>query len=442
MDKAKSEELLRVAKFGGTSLADSENIKKAAELVKGEDPRRYVVVSAPGKRFKEDVKITDMLYSAYDSEGEAQEKILDGIESRFRQIVENLGVCIDINNIFKEIRQFFQLKRGRDYAASRGEYLMALIFSVYTGYEFVDAAEVIFFSEDGTLNSEKTNEKLKERLEKTELAVIPGFYGSMPGDTIKTFSRGGSDITGALVARAVNADVYENFTDVDGFMMADPRIVDCPKIMEQVTYDQLRELSYMGATVLHEDSIYPVRFSGIPINIKNTFNSEGSGTVIVSRSDKRTADITGIAGKKGFCTLVIDLNMSDRSNSNIYRIATEVFHELGVEVEHIPGGIDSISFVLNSESLKGVRQRLLLSLCRKLSPECVHIEDRLALIAIVGDGVSRGGRVFDMLSSLSSSGIPILLMIRPPMQSNIIVGVDEQDYENALKELYSLASKL
>ncbi len=441
--ESKPKELLRVAKFGGTSLADGEMMKKAAMIVKGEDKRRFVVVSAPGKRHGDDVKITDMLYLAYESTGEKRKELLKAVEKRFRDISDTLSADIDIEGIFKKIKLTFGESSGRDHAASRGEYITALIFSKYLGYEFVDAEEVICFNENGNLDSEKTNDKLKSRLENCECAVIPGFYGSMPNDTVKTFSRGGSDITGALVARAVGADVYENFTDVDGFMMADPRIVPSPAIIEQVTYSELRELSYMGATVLHEDSVYPVRFCGIPINIRNTFDEGVHGTVIVSRGDDKIHEITGIAGRRNYSAVIIEKDPSDTSAADFYKKAVETFFEYGISPENIPGGIDSVGFVVDSEKLKPVKKALLLSLCRKLRPECVHIKDGIALIAVVGNGILEGSALgFKMIAALPEGGIKPELIIKPPGQSNIIIGIEEYYFEKAIKILYGAATGL
>ena len=435
MKDLKGGELIRVAKFGGTSLALGESVKRAATIVLSSNKRQYVVVSAPGKRFREDTKITDMLYSAYDEEGIAQEDILGQIKERFEDIVRALHVEVDLEGIFSRIKESFGNHLGRDYAASRGEYVMGIIFSRYIGYEFIDAGEVIFFKEDGSFDEEKTGERLKQRLSGIENAVIPGFYGSMPNDTVKTFTRGGSDITGALVARAVGADIYENFTDVDGFMTADPNIVDSPQVMEQVTYDQLRALSSMGAVVLHEDSIYPVRFSGIPINIRNTFYPEGAGTVIVSRSDKKAPEITGIAGRTGYCHITVCKNMANGAQ-DIYTDACGVFAEQGVRVEYTPGGIDSVGFVVKKSELKGQRRRVLLGLCRRLCPEYVSIKDDIAAIAIVGEGINKGSVLWRMLTRLAEGGIIPELVIKPRSECCAVIGVDEFDYKRAICLLY------
>ena len=295
--------MVKVVKFGGSSLANAEQFKKVASIIKAEESRRYVVPSAPGKRFPDDTKVTDMLYKCYDlaAKGKDFTDSFDAIKQRYYEIINELSLSLSLEKEFEIIKACFIGKAGRDYAASRGEYLNGIILANFLGYEFIDAADVIFFTESGSFDPVKTGEILKARLENVERAVIPGFYGSMPNDTIKTFSRGGSDITGSIVASAVNADLYENWTDVSGFLIADPRIIDNPEPITVITYKELRELSYMGAGVLHEDAIFPVRKAGIPINIKNTNAPDDPGTMIVeSTSQKPRFTITGIAGKTDF----------------------------------------------------------------------------------------------------------------------------------------------
>ena len=267
----------KVVKFGGSSLANAEQFKKVAAMIRADESRKYVVPSAPGKRFKEDNKVTDMLYDCYDlaEAGGNFKKALQEIQGRYQEIIDGLNLEISLDEEFKIIEKKFQEKAGRDYAASRGEYLNGIVLAAYLGYEFIDAAEVIFFlDEEGNWDGGKTRSVLSERLKGCKNAVVPGFYGSLPDGRIKTFSRGGSDITGSIVAQAAGVDVYENWTDVSGFLIADPRIIDNPKGIDVITYRELRELSYMGATVLHEDSIFPVRQEGIPINIRNTNSPE------------------------------------------------------------------------------------------------------------------------------------------------------------------------
>ena len=295
-------EKIKVVKFGGSSLADAEQFKKVIDIIRAEPERRYVVPSAPGKRFSGDEKVTDLLYECYEMAtlGKPIDEFFEKIASRYRDIVSGLGLDIDLDREFATIKNAMVHKAGRDYAASRGEYLNGKVLACALGFDFVDAADVIFFAENGTLDAERTNSVLHDVLSRHYNAVIPGFYGAMPNDTIRTFSRGGSDITGSIVARAANADLYENWTDVSGFLMADPRIIDNPRVMHTITYTELRELSYMGATVLHEDSIFPVRFAGIPINIRNTNRPQDHGTMIVSTPpvNDDCGIITGIAGKR------------------------------------------------------------------------------------------------------------------------------------------------
>ena len=304
---------LVVAKFGGSSLADANQFRKVAKIVKENPDRKYIVPSAPGKRFDDDIKITDLLYKAYElsSEGEDFSPVLKQITDRYDGIIADLGLDMDLTAEYEKIKVSLESNAGRDYAASRGEYLSGMILAKLLGYHFMDAAKCIRFNETGSFNSEFTFEKTKEHLSHYERAVIPGFYGRMPNGTIKTFSRGGSDITGSLVARAVGADLYENWTDVDGFLVTDPRIIKNAKIINKITYTELRELSYMGATVLHEDAIFPVHQAGIPINIRNTNNPSVPGTMIVldTKVDENTPNITGIAGKKGFSIVNIEKAM-------------------------------------------------------------------------------------------------------------------------------------
>ena len=302
----------KIVKFGGSSLASAEQFKKVGDIIRAEESRRYVVPSAPGKRFSGDTKVTDMLYQCYavaEEEGDFTE-LLNQIKARYNEIIEGLSLKLSLDAEFDVIEKNFKAKAGSDYAASRGEYLNGIIMAEYLGYEFIDAAEVILFDKDGRFDDKKTNKIMSKRLDNVERAVIPGFYGSMPDGKIKTFSRGGSDLTGSIVAKAAKVDMYENWTDVSGFMITDPRIIPNPKTIEAITYKELRELSYMGATVLHEDAIFPIRKEGIPINIRNTNAPEDKGTLIVEatcRQPKYT--ITGIAGKQGFAAITIEKAM-------------------------------------------------------------------------------------------------------------------------------------
>ena len=433
--------MVKVVKFGGSSLASAEQFKKVAAIIKAEPCRRYVVPSAPGKRTKNDTKVTDMLYACYDaaSKGEDITAHFGEIEARYNGIISELGLDFSLADEFEAIKNAFIHKAGRDFAASRGEYLNGLILAEYLGFDFIDAAEVIFFNDNGLFDSERTNAVLASELKKHEYAVIPGFYGSMPNDTIKTFSRGGSDITGSIVARAAECDLYENWTDVDGFLMADPRIVENPRVIGEITYRELRELSYMGATVLHEDAIFPVRFAGIPINIRNTNNPEAHGTLIKSSSDKYDTGnvITGVAGKKGFSVITVEKDMMN-AEVGFGRRVLEVHESNDICFEHLPSGIDNMSVIINTHELEGRRERILNGICRAVNPETVDIEDGLALVAVVGRAMVKAkGTAARVFKAISGAGINIRMIDQGSSEISIIVGVEEADFEEALKAIYN-----
>lgn len=433
--------MVKVVKFGGSSLASAEQFRKVSAIIKAEPCRRYVVPSAPGKRTKNDTKVTDMLYSCYDaaSKGEDITNHFGEIEARYNGIISELGLDFSLADEFEAIKNAFIHKAGRDFAASRGEYLNGLILAEYLGFDFIDAAEVIFFNDNGLFDSERTNAVLASELKKHEYAVIPGFYGSMPNDTIKTFSRGGSDITGSIVARAAECDLYENWTDVDGFLMADPRIVENPRVIGEITYRELRELSYMGATVLHEDAIFPVRFAGIPINIRNTNNPEAHGTLIKSSSDKYDTGnvITGVAGKKGFSVITVEKDMMN-AEVGFGRRVLEVLESNDICFEHLPSGIDNMSVIINTHELEGRRERILNGICRAVNPETVDIEDGLALVAVVGRAMVKAkGTAARVFKAISGAGINIRMIDQGSSEISIIVGVEEADFENALKAIYN-----
>ena len=431
---------LKVLKFGGTSLADAEHFRRVAEIIKSDPTRKYVVASAPGKRAKDDIKVTDMLYQCYElaSDEEDITEIFDKIKERYNQIIKDLEIDLDLTEIYEKIRRSFLHNAGRDYMASRGEYLNAMILAKFLGFHFIDAKKVIFFKENGTFDAERTNEILGDYLSKYEYAVIPGFYGSMPNGTIKTFSRGGSDITGSIVARAASASVYENWTDVSGVLMADPRIVNEPKVIEEITYKELRELSYMGATVLHEDAIFPVRYSNIPINIRNTNRPEDKGTLIVSQSDKTSEDvITGIAGKTGFATITIEKDMMN-GELGFGRKVLQVIEDNGIAFEHLPSGIDTMSVVLSAKELIDKRADVMAGICKVVNPEQIFFEENLALIAIVGRGMVKArGTAARIFMALGNAGVNIRMIDQGSSELNIIVGVDANDYTIALKAIYN-----
>ena len=382
-----------------------------------------------------------MLYECYGlaSKGKDYKQSMENIKTRYNEIISELGLDLSLENEFKIIEAGFVGRSGRDYAASRGEYLNGIVLATYLGYEFIDSAEVIFFDDYGNFDAERTNTAVAEKLSGIEYAGIPGFYGSMPNDTIKTFSRGGSDITGSIVARAIKADLYENWTDVSGVLVADPRIVDNPAVINTITYKELRELSYMGASVLHEDAIFPVRKEGIPINIRNTNAPEDEGTMIVESTSKKSEyTITGIAGKRGFTTVSIEKDMMN-SELGFCRKVLEEFEKQGISIEHMPSGIDTMSVFVSQEDFVKKEQEVLAGIHRNTHPDTIDIESDIALIAIVGRGMksTRGtaGRIF---SALAHARVNVRMIDQGSSELNIIVGVDDCDFEKAIQAIYDI----
>ena len=431
---------VKVVKFGGSSLADAEHFAQVASIIKADPARRFVVASAPGKRSKEDIKVTDLFYQCYEASRMHQniDEIYSKIVERYNAIIAGLGLDFDMSGEFEYVKSALQHRSGRDFAASRGEYLNSLILAKYLKYDFVDAENVIFFKENGTLDAEKTNEAMRKELLQHKNAVIPGFYGVMPNGTIKTFSRGGSDITGSIVSRAVDADIYENWTDVSGCLMADPRIIDDPRPIKRVSYRELRELSYMGASVLHEDAIFPVKMANIPINIRNTNRPEDAGTMIVAENKEFDTDtvITGIAGRKGFSVITIEKDMMN-SEIGYGRRVLEVLENNEISFEHLPSGIDNMSVVVESKALDGRRDKVLAALNRAVHADSVTIEDGLALIATVGHGmVKYKGTAARVFNAISNAGINIRMIDQGSSEISIIVGVEEHDFDAALKAIY------
>ena len=433
--------MIKVVKFGGSSLASAEQFAKVGKIIRSDAERKYVIPSAPGKRNDKNPKVTDMLYACYAlAEQEEDFRVqLMKIKERYDSIINGLNLKLSLEEEFKKIAENFKAKAGVDYAASRGEYLNGLIMANYLGYEFVDPAEAIFFDENGDFDPDKTNTVLKERLSKVERAVVPGFYGVGADGKIKTFSRGGSDITGSIVAKAVHASCYENWTDVSGFLVADPRIVENPKPIKTITYRELRELSYMGASVLHEEAVFPVRRAGIPINIRNTNAPEDEGTWIVeSTCHKPDYTITGIAGKKGFVAVNIE---KDRMNTEVGfgRKVLSAYKDYGINFEHVPSGIDTMTVFVHHPEFEGKEQAVISAIHRYAKPDSIELESDLALIAVVGRGMksTRGtaGRIF---SALAHANVNVKMIDQGSSELNIIIGVSNSDVETAIKAIYDI----
>ena len=436
----KGNDMKKVVKFGGSSLASAEQFKKVGNIIRADESRVYVVPSAPGKRNSADTKVTDMLLHAYEtaSKGEDITGEMAAIKARYDEIITGLGLDFSLDRDFEEITEKLTAEPLMDYAASRGEFLNGKIMAAYLGITFIDAAEVIFFNAEGNLNDYKTYKTLGQRLKENERAVIPGFYGMGKDGNVKTFSRGGSDVTGSIVAKACRADVYENWTDVSGFLVADPRIVPNPKAIKYITYRELRELSYMGASVLHEDAIFPVRHCGIPINIRNTNAPEDNGTWIVeSTCQKQDYVVTGIAGKKDFCTIFISKAMMN-SEIGFGRKVLQAFEENNISFEHMPSGIDTMTIVVHADEFNHKEQSVVSAIHRLAEPDSVEIESGLALVAVVGRGMkSASGTAGKLFTALAKEGINIRMIDQGSSELNIIIGVDNKDFETAIKAIYN-----
>ena len=431
-------------KFGGSSLADSNQFRKVAAIINSREGRLFVVASAPGKRSKDDTKVTDMLYSCYDLavSGHDFTPVLDKIKERYLSIADGLeipGFSPELETEFSVIGKHLEDGPQRDYMASRGEYLNSKLLAFFMGFDFVDPATCVYFRGDGTLDSEATNNALGKALEGKDRAVVAGFYGTGSDGNIKTFSRGGSDVTGAIVARAVKADVYENWTDVSGMLSADPRIVDNPEPVSEISYRELRELSYMGASVLHEDAVFPVRTAGIPINIRNTNKPDAEGTWIVPHRKNVTGGshvVTGIAGKKGFSSIRVEKAMLNNEVGFAARLL-DIIASAGVSFEHVPSGIDTMSVIVDSGDFRSRRSEILENVRDRLSPDALIVDTEIALIAVVGLGmVYRKGVAARLFSALADADVNIRMIDQGSSEINIIVGVDESDYEKAVRALY------
>ena len=429
----------KVVKFGGTSLADASQFKKVYDIIKSDSQRRYVIPSAPGKRFPDDIKITDLLIEYYTEEASKKVPVFELIKKRYNGIIAELGLDYSLDHEFDVIEMNMAEGCTYDYIVSRGEYLNGLILAKYLGFEFIDASEVIFIDESGNYDEKMTDPVLSQRLKNVEYAVIPGFYGSLNTDIkkIKAFSRGGSDVSGSIVAKNAKVDLYENWTDVSGFLMADPRIVRFPQVIETITYNELRELSYMGASVLHENSIFPVRKEGIPINIKNTNKPNDPGTLIVeSTCHKPVHVLTGIAGTKGFATIQIEKDMMNTEVGFIRKVL-QVFEEHNVSVEHIPSGIDIMTVIVKTEDFIQKEQDILSGIHRAVHPDSIVLESDLALIAVVGRGMKEklgvAAKVFD---ALAKNRINVKMIDQGSSELNIVIGVRNRHFESAICAIY------
>lgn len=431
---------IKVAKFGGTSLADASQICKVKAIVEADKERRYVVPSAPGKRTPDDKKVTDLLYLCHATAKQHVpfEEVFDIIADRYLQIVADLELKLDLKPHLREIQKNIAGGASADYTASRGEYLNGLIMADLLGCEFIDAAEVIFFDDKGRFDAERTQAVISKRLAQHERAVVPGFYGSLPDGQVKTFSRGGSDISGAIVARGACADVYENWTDVSGLLMADPRIVKDARSMDVVTYSELRELAYMGATVLHDEAVFPVRQAGIPVNIRNTNRPQDPGTMIVKDASPVTHKgmITGIAGKKDFTVIAVEKALMNQELGFARRLLS-VLEVNGISFEHMPSGIDTISLVIADRELDGKIDRIVSDIKTECRPDAISVAGGLALIATVGRGMAYtpgiAARLFD---ALGHGGINIRMIDQGSSEINIIVGVSNEDFARAVNVIY------
>ena len=431
----------KVVKFGGSSLASAEQFVKVGNIIHSDDDRKFVVPSAPGKRYDSDTKVTDMLYACY----ELAEKDhnfnaeMAQIEKRYQEIIDGLKLDLNLSGEFDKIIDDFKRKAGPNYAASRGEYLNGIIMANYLGYEFVDPAEAIRFNEAGVFDAELTQKLLSKRLENVERAVVPGFYGAKEDGTVVTFSRGGSDITGSIVAKAIQADVYENWTDVSGILIADPRIIENPKGIDIITYGELRELSYMGFNVLHEDAIFPVRKEGIPINIRNTNKPEDEGTWIVGHTCKKAKyTITGIAGKKGFASINIEKDMMN-AEVGFGRKVLQVFEEYDISFEHMPSGIDTLNVMVHQSEFVDKEQNILSGINKAVSPDNVDIQSDLALIAVVGRCMkSQRGTVGRIFAALAHANVNVRMIDQGSSEQNVIIGVSNEDFETAIKAIYTI----
>lgn len=430
---------IKVLKFGGSSVADGIQLRKMKSIIDSDADRRYIVASAPGKRFEIDNKVTDLLYlcKTHMEQNLPYEQVFQVIRDRFNAVKMNLGINVDMRIHFEEILTNMKKGCSKDYLASRGEYLSAVLVAAYLKVDFVDAAGMILFDDKGRLLFEETDNAIASKLSAHKMAVIPGFYGTdVETGEIRTFSRGGSDITGALIAKALNAQVYENWTDVSGFLMADPRVVKNPKPIEKISYKELRELSYMGASVLHEDAIYPCRMANIPINIKNTNHPDDPGTIITDEEESDQKIVTGIAGSKDFTVIAIYKNMLSHEKGFVRRILM-ILEDFDISIEHLPTGIDTVSVVLSDKSIDGRLDEIIEEFQTQLRPDGVEVFEDIALIATVGAGMNRRtGVSAKLFTALAEADVNIRMIDQGSSEMNIIVGVENTDFNTAIKAIY------
>lgn len=430
---------IKVLKFGGSSVADGIQLRKMKSIIDSDADRRYIVASAPGKRFEIDNKVTDLLYlcKTHMEQNLPYEQVFQVIRDRFNAVKMNLGINVDMGIHFEEILTNMKKGCSKDYLASRGEYLSAVLVAAYLKVDFVDAAGMILFDDKGRLLFEETDNAIASKLSAHKMAVIPGFYGTdVETGEIRTFSRGGSDITGALIAKALNAQVYENWTDVSGFLMADPRVVKNPKPIEKISYKELRELSYMGASVLHEDAIYPCRMANIPINIKNTNHPDDPGTIITDEEESDQKIVTGIAGSKDFTVIAIYKNMLSHEKGFVRRILM-ILEDFDISIEHLPTGIDTVSVVLSDKSIDGRLDEIIEEFQTQLRPDGVEVFEDIALIATVGAGMNRRtGVSAKLFTALAEADVNIRMIDQGSSEMNIIVGVENTDFNTAIKAIY------
>ena len=431
---------IKVCKFGGSSLADSKRISAAVQIVRSDLQRRFIVLSAPGKRNSDDSKITDLLYlcHAHVEQKMPFDDVFGQISRRYRDIVCELGLPLDMDPSLSKIKADIAAGASADYVVSRGEYLCGLIVAGLLDYTFVDPVEMIVFNDRGLLDDASTQQAVNSRLKAVERAVIPGFYGAMADGQVKTFSRGGSDVTGAIIARGVDAEIYENWTDVSGLLMADPQIIDNPKTIGVLSYRELRELTYMGATVLHDEAIFPVREAQIPVNIRNSGRPQDPGTMIVPETYPiaHTGAITGIAGRKDFTVVALEKTLMN-AQIGFGRRLLSVLEEYQVSFEHLPSGIDTMSLVIADAQFKDKRERVLEEIRRQCQPDALMVYPDMALIATVGRGMSHiPGMAAKLFAALAQANVNIRMIDQGSSEINIIVGVEMTDFKTAMHAIY------